>query len=276
MTNTITKEKRENISYKLYDVKLSITCAFTAIALTMYLIGLINVPAVILILAGALWNFFVDINTMLSFLLSLAVGFLFAFFAIKDGLYVNALLYTAFYIPLQFIVWITNLKTKDMSIKYDKKMTGSKIYYAIVAFVVCFVGLFAFAVITNRQVLPLFDSFACCLLGLSAVLQSYMYREYYFIRPFAILVSILLWTFTMLLNGVTVGSITVLTLYVMYFGMDLISMIFWIKTMPSQDKEAVEKIDSEGHKMLVKEKIDEYNEYVHKSDDKKDQGGLIA
>ena len=57
---------------------------------------------------------------------------------------------------------------------------------------------------------------------------------------------------------------------------DLISMIFWIKTMPSQDKEAVEKIDSEGHKMLVKEKIDEYNEYVHKLDDKKDQGGLIA
>ena len=169
-------EKINRESKWLFDAKLTITCLFSLIALTLYLLNYINFPAVCLIFLGAVWNFFVDINTLFAFLLSILVGFLFAMFAIIDGLYANAVLYVLYYIPLQFVIWLTNPKGRDMSIKKDKKLSKDNLYYICVAFILGFAVVVAVAVCMENEILLFFDAFSACMLGLSAYLQSYMYR----------------------------------------------------------------------------------------------------
>ncbi len=258
-----TKEFKVNkMSPKLFNYKLYATSFFCLLALTLYLLNFLHFPALCLILFGALWNFFVDINTFLAFVLSILVGLLFSMLAIIDGLYVNAILYTLYYIPLQFIVWITNPKERDMSIKKDKKLSLNTIYYICIVFVLAFSVGFAIAININNEILLLFDAIAACMLGLSAFLQSYMYREYYVVRIVAVAMSIILWAVVYNVHVFSMGAIGMIILYSMYLVVDILSYIFWIKSSEAYDKEAVEELSEDGKKKLVQQKVEEYNKLL--------------
>lgn len=270
------EEKRAKVAPSLFLARLIISSVFITVALTLYLLSFINFPALCLITAGALWNFFVDINTFLAFLLSIVVGMLYAMFSIIDGLYVNALLYTLYYIPLQFIVWIMNLDETDMSIKKDKKLSGNSVCYVLVVFVFSVVCCFAFALLQENQVLPMFDAISASMLGLSAFLQCLMYREYYFVRPIALVLALFLWAYVIFINGLSMGALTMILLYSMYFILDMLSLYYYLKTIPASDREAIEEIDNEGRKTLINERIKLYhkNDGISKNDG--NDGGVVA
>lgn len=262
--------KRFKISPKLFSARLITTCAFSCFALTMYLVGYINFPALCLIVSGALWNFFVDINSFVSFMLSLAVGILYGFFAISEGLYVHALLYLVVYVALQFYVYVEYPRNLDMSIKKDKKFSGQNIYNSFIFFVLTMAVFFAFAIVNKREVLPLFDSFSACMLAFSAFLQVYMFREYYVVRICAVVCAIGLWIAVMLTSAVSFVAVTMIMLYSMYLVHDIIAIIIWHKTVPAVIQEDLISMDNEGNKVLVEEKIAEFAKMVDDPDDDKD------
>ena len=145
--------------------------------------------------------------------MALIVGLIYGMFAYMEGLYMNAILYTVFYIPMQFITWITNIDKKDMSINGDKRLFNKGFVYEYVAFILVAISLGVLCYINNEITISVLDAVTACLLGFSAILQSYMFREYYYIRPFAVLSSILLWVAVILINGFTMISFVMIILY---------------------------------------------------------------
>lgn len=246
----------------LFESKLIVTSIFCLIALTLYLLNLVHFPVVALVFFGAVWNFFVDINTFLAFLLSVIVGFLFAMLSVTSGVYANAILYIMFYIPLQFVVWITNPKARDMSIKKDKKLSFDAVYYITIAFVLSMVILVAVTIHIRYEILLFFDVFSACMLGLSAFLESYMYREYYYVRLSALIVSIILWSLVLNSLVFSMSAIGMIILYSMYLVVDTLSFIAYMRASVPYDKDSVEELDENARKKLVKEKIDEYNKLL--------------
>jgi len=254
--------KVNKVSPILFNLRLIVTSVFCLIALTLYLLNYLHFPVLCLIVFGAIWNFFVDINTFLAFLLSLIVGVLFSMLAIIDGLYVNAMLYIFFYIPLQFVTWLVNPKEKDMSIKKDKKLSGDNIYYISIIMILTFAICFAIVININHEIFHVLDTIVACMLGLSAFLQSYMYREFYVVRIASLVLSIVLWAFVLYTNVFSMGAIGIILLYSMYLILDILAYVFWIKSSLSYDKEAVEEIDQKGNKKLIQEKVEEYNKSI--------------
>jgi len=269
------QRKIEKYSNDLFMCRFIVTTLFALAGLTLYLLNFINFPAFALIILGALWNFFVDINSILAFLLCLAVCLIYSMFAIINGVYISAFLYIFFYVPMQFTVCVVYGKEKDMSIKKDKKLGAEASYYICIIMVLAFMVLFAIALNEEYQILPFLDALVACLLGLSAYLQSFMFREYYWVRFVALALAIVLWIMVAITIGVSVGALAMILLYLMYLILDIISMVFWFKTNEVYDKEAVEEIDEEGNKSLVKEKVEEYNElikvHIESEDDNNDK-----
>lgn len=267
-------EKKNKAKEKLFMFRLVYTCFFVALALTLYFMHDINLPGVLLILCGALWNFFVDINSFMAFILSLIVGVLFASFAVINGLYINAILYVFYYVPLQFYIYLKYMNAKDMSIKRNKKLSGQNIYYIFVTFIVVFGCCFAISLLPEYPTMPIFDAMSACLLGLSAYLQTMMYREYYIVRPISLLASIALWIFIAQTNGASSGTLSIILLYVMYLLLDLLSLYYWWEvTEPSTDRTLANE-DTINKKLSEYEKISNKNKKESSSDkssnDKKD------
>ena len=255
----------------MFLTKLFVSLFFSFVALYLNLLGYINIACFFLIIFGAYWNFFVDINTFWSLLLCLLVCFLYSMFAAAEGLFVNAILYVMLYIPLQFVTWIVNIENKDMSIEKDKKMDGTAIFYVCLFFFFFFSLGFMFAMSHEFQILAVMDTFTACLLSLSAFFQSFMYREYYIIRPVAVLSAIILWVLVLILNGVTMVPITMIILYAMYLVMDIANIVYWIKTVPVVDKEVIENITEEGEKELDKEEVIKIQEAVDETNKKENE-----
>ena len=261
-------QKRIIAMPKLLNSRLIITCIFSVMALTLYLAGFFNFPAVCLIVAGALWNFFADINSFFAFLMALVVGFIYGMFAFIEGLYMNAILYTAFYIPMQFITWISNIDKEDMSIDGDKRLFKKGFVYEYVALLLVVVSLAVLCYFNNEITISVLDAVTACLLGFSAVLQSYMFREYYYVRPFAVLAAILLWLAVVLINGFTMISFTMIILYLMYLANDLLTSACWRMTVNVVETEEVEGHDDNGAKILEKNKIEEYKKLMEEENKK--------
>ncbi|MBR2908996.1 MAG: nicotinamide mononucleotide transporter [Clostridia bacterium] len=266
-------EKRIIAMPKLLNSRLIITCIFSVIALTLYIAGFFNFPALCLIVAGALWNFFADINSCFAFILSLVVGLLYGMFAYMEGMYMNAILYTAFYIPMQFITWITNLDNKDMSIKNDKRLFKKGFVYEYVAMLLVLVCLAVLCYFNPFMTLSVLDAVTACLLGFSAMLQSYMFREYYYIRPFAVLSAILLWVAVILINGFSMICFVMIILYLMYLTNDLMTTSYWRFTVNVVEPEEVEEQGDNGSKTIEKEKIEEYKKLVEQENNKNSTDG---
>ena len=174
----------------------------------------------------------------------------------------GAFLYVVFYIPLQFVVWVSNPTGRDMSIKKDKKLSKDMVYYICVSFLVV-MALFIFVTINlENSTLLFFDSFSACMLGLAAFLQSYMYREYYSVRIIAVVLSIVLWCIVLNMMVFSMSAIGIIILYLMYFVVDILSYISWHRASLPFDHDAVIEIDEKAKKKIIQQKIEEYNKQL--------------
>lgn len=268
-------EKRIIAMPKLLNSRLIITCIFSVVAVTLYIAGFFNFPALVLIIGGALWNFFVDINTMVSFLLSLVVCLIYGMFAYMEGLYMNAFLYVAFYIPMQFVTWLTNLNNKDISIKNDKRLFKHGFIFEYVMLLVVVVALAILCYFNNSMTISVLDALTACLLGFSALLQSFMFREYYYIRPFAVLSAILLWVSVILINGFSMISCTMVVLYLMYLTNDLLTSAYWKFTVDIIEPEEIERNEENGSKVMEEKKLEEYKKLMEE-ENKEDKNGNVT
>ena len=166
--------------------------------------------------------------------------------------------------------------TKTVKNRKSQNKKNNSFFYMI-ALIVVLVSLSVLCYFNSEITLTVFDSLTACILGFSAFLQSYMYREYYLIRPMAVLMALLLWVLVIFVNGFSMISFTMIVLYLMYLTNDLLTSAFWKITVDVVEPEELELVTSEGKKVLESERIEEYKKLVEleNKNDKNSKGAVI-
>lgn len=210
---------------KLFLVKLIMLCLFSAFALTLCFLNIISVPCLVMIVAGGLWNFFGKINSYFGFALCLITSTIAGLLCIGIGLYSNAVLYLIFYIALQIVVLVLNMKGNTIFVRY-KRLDPRESYFISLSFLLFAVSGFAISLCQNNMIIPAIDSVSATLLALSAYLHSRNFKEYYVIRPIALLLEIGMFAYLLSIGFVTSSVIAFVFLYSMYFVLDCLEHIF--------------------------------------------------
>ena len=214
---------------KLFLVKLLLSCFSLAIGLTLYFIGIINFACLALIFAGVLWNFFAKINSYAGFSLCLVTCVLCGFESISIGLYAHAILYLVFYVLLELVVLILNLKGNTIFVRY-KNLSARESYYIVMAILVFFMCGFAISLCQNNMLIPAIDAVCASMLALSAYLHSRNFREYYVIRPVALVLTISMFAYLVAVGISNTVTISLLLLYVIYFVLDGVEHLFMLQS----------------------------------------------
>ncbi len=264
----MTKNKySQDVTPKIFTIRLFVTSLFMAIALGLYIAKIIGLPGLLLILFGAIWNFFVGFNSMAAFMLSIIVGILYGMMAFSEGLYINALLYTVFYIPLQFAVWLLYMDADDVRVQSSRRLSGSGIYYTVLIFIYAFTVCFIISIFQEREELNVADAMVSCLLGLSAYLQSLRYREYYTVRPLALVASTAMWIYVAVMHPNSPVAIAIVLLYIYYLVLDLTGLYKFIDNEEEQKRAKERNI---SHAETV-ERLEEYRQLEQKDLEEKDK-----
>lgn len=213
---------------KLLMIKVSLLSLATALAVTLYLLEVIDVLGLLLIIFGGIWNTLSSNNNLFALLLCIVTSVLAGIININEGLYANALTYLVFYIVLGFAVTLFNMNGNTELVRY-KKASGTEAYYIVLSFLIFLAICFAVAVSTAGEVSPLGDAIVAVMLALSAYTHARNLREYYIIRPFALVMAIALTSFLIALNGASRGLVALLFIYLLYFVIDAVEQIFRLK-----------------------------------------------
>lgn len=273
MEKSIVKTGKLSISPRHFSLRLTLSAFFVAVGLALYFAKLINIAGVCLIFAGIFWNFFTTINTLVSFIMSIVVGVIYALFAVNEGLYVNAFLYTMFYIGMQMSMWLLYTGQGSEGIIEYRSLRGLHIYRLVLAFLLSVMICFAMAVVTPGEKFLFFDVAVACALGLSAYLESLRYREYFVVRPIALALAIALFAYIAATRGASTGVIAILVLYSSYLVLDIVKIVGY--ALEKQDTAVVDRQrqQMELGKEKLGQRIEEYNSLEkQKEEDKQKQG----
>lgn len=226
------KKQLSNIALspeKLFMTKLMLLCISLAFATTLYFIGTINFVCLIMVYAGGLWNFFAKINSFAGLFLCFLTSVICGLQCISVGLYSHSILYFVFYIALELVVFVMNMKGNTLLVRY-KNISPNESYFVVMAIFLFCVSGFAVSLCQNNMIVPAIDAVCSSLLALSAYLHSRNFREYYVVRPIALAVTIAMFSYLISINIATSATISMLVMYVMYFALDAIEQIFRISS----------------------------------------------
>lgn len=245
--------KKESQKYKLF--KLMLVSVALVIGIFLVLADF-SYPAELLLLGlGIVWNLYAGLSKKFSLLLSLLVAFLYLIFCSGFGLYANAFIYLAVYIPFQLIAVVKDYGSGDF-VQVRKKMTD----YNKILFIIFF--LFITAVLCLFDVglgsrFALFDGIASGLLVCSALLRNERYLDYYIFRIAALLMSIALWVQVAIEFG-TYGTIMIIIMYAVYLVYDASRCFYDQANYVNEYMVATQDFEKEQDKVLVEEKVKEY------------------
>lgn len=245
--------KPETKAFKLF--KILLVSIVSVAGLLLFMLKVCGWPELLLLITGLIWNVFTSLDKKLSIPLSIVVALLHFFIAAKFKLYAIAFIYIAVYLPLQLIA-----TSKDYSegnfVQIKKKIADINmiVFYLIV------IAMFEVLALIDTNIganLVVFDSLSATLLVCSAILRNERYSEYYAMRIFAIIASILLWV--LVLMNYSVGTAVVLImLYASYLVYDLVNCIVQHKTYLNQYMLQVKKHDQIENKPLIQKKLVAY------------------
>jgi len=214
---------------RLFMVKLVLLSLSVSIAITLYLLSEISFLGLAIIVLGGIWNFFVRIDNFISFVLCALVSLIALVLCFEIGLYAQAMLYGIFYIALQFVALLAKLRGNTIYVRYDR-MGAREAYFVSLGFITFSVVSLAVSILSENGTLPVFDALASALLALSAYLHARNFKEYYYIRPIALLAAIAMLSCLVAENSAGASVVALLLLYIMYFALDCAERAFLIES----------------------------------------------
>lgn len=242
-------------SYKMTMFKVVLSACMLALSIFMYLIGQDTLIGVVVLFVGIAWNLYTPLNNFYSLVLSIVMGVVYALACYGLGLVANAFLYLVYYVPMQ--VMACQNKGETFILK-DKGLTKSQSLFALVYYVLFFVGIYVFSKSVNNSWLCFIDSAAATLLAISAFARNLRIKDYYKIRLVALAVSILMWALIVSGSVVYPGAVGILIMYVLYFVHDLSMCIYEKSAYDSVELQKAETKKIEQNNIKAKQKQKQY------------------
>lgn len=245
--------QKESQKYKIFKLML-VSCALV-LGIFFVLSGF-SYPAELFLLAlGIFWNLYLGLSKKLSLAISVVVAFLYLLFCSGFGLYSNAFIYLACYIPFQLIAIVKDYDEGDF-VQVRKKMTD----YNKILFIIFFLAVTVFLCLFDAAMgsrFVLFDGISAGLLVCSALLRNERYLEYYIFRIAALLISIALWVQVVIEFG-THGSLLIVIMYAVYLVYDISKCVLDQKNYVNEYMVTTEKYEEEHRQEIIDEKVSKY------------------
>ncbi len=246
--------KPESEKYKLF--KLMLVSIISVVGIFFASLNMVSLISFFVLEIGMIWNFYLKLNNVLSFISSLAIGVLCLLICLNYSLVSNALVYIACYIPFQLVANGKDYSDGDF-IQIRKQMTNYNKILFIVFFTAMFMIFTILSSLNENNVFWLFDSLSASLLLCSAILRNERYFEYYIFRFFALAISIILWSLILANFGI-VDSLMIIMMYVAYLIFDLTTLIYQSKTYVNEYMLIKKRYEESENKKLVEEKLKIY------------------
>ena len=223
LENEILEVKKQ---VKLRVPELIVTSAFMLVAIVLFCCQVINIWGMVIILSGALWNFFTEANRLTACIMSYIVCTLCAVYCIRVEMFGMAFLHIIFYLPTQIIYYFENSREEDVSILPNKQLKLSGLVGAVATLILIAMCLSVVLYEVGCEYY-LSDSVATTLLIFSVFLSNGRYKEYWAVRISACAVAVFVWLYVAIQNGFEDNSVVFIVLFVMYMVMDSIKFINW-------------------------------------------------
>lgn len=245
--------KGESERFKLFKVLLF--SIVSTIGLFLTFMGVFGYAELILLMLGIIWNVFSGLGKKVSYLISIVVALIYAFFCINFRIYANALIYLACYIPLQLIATTKDYEDGDF-VQIKKRITDYNKILLVLFFITLFVVMLFFDILTGSRFI-VFDGISATLLVCSALLRNERYFEYYIFRFFALFATILLWVLVLVEYSNT-SAVAIIMMYASYLIFDIVSLIVENKTYINEYMIQQEKYQKIEDQLMVTEKLKVY------------------
>ena len=245
--------KPEEKAYKIF--KLVLVSVFSLAGLVLLCCGVMNWVGLILLICGMLWNVYLGLDRWVSYAFSIVVGVLYFYFAVTFNVFANALIYVAFYIPLQLIA-ISKDYSEGSFVQIRKGMSPTNRLLFFMLFLLSSSVLILFSSNSGGRFVVI-DALAGTLLLCSAFLRNERYLEYYWFRMLALAMSILLWILVILEYG-DVSAIAIVLMYASYMVYDATTYFVQHRTYVNQYMIQVELYKQIESQKEVKEKLKVY------------------
>ena len=245
--------KPEDKFYKLF--KLLLVSIYAVAGIILLCCGVIGWAGLLLLVLGMIWNVYLKLEKWLSYAFSIAVGVLYFYFAVTFNVFANALIYVAFYIPLQLIA-ISKDYSEGSFVQIRKGMTASNRLLFFAFFLLTSSILILFSSNSGGRFV-IIDAFAATFLLCSALLRNERYLEYYWFRMLALALSILLWILVIVEYG-DLSALAIVLMYSSYLVFDGTTYFVQHRTYVNQYMVQLELYKQIESQQEVKEKLKVY------------------
>ena len=215
---------------KIRTPELVITSVFLTLGLFFYGVGLTSLWSVLILLFGALWNFFTDSNKLFACIFAFCLCIPYALLCIDIGMYGHAFLHLLFYLPTQLVYYIENQHKDDISILATKKLETSGFVGSVLAGMILIFGV-SLALYNMNNFFFIFDAISIVLLAFAVFLVNGRYKEYWGVRLFAVAFASLVWLIVGFFTDWVDGTIIFALLFAMYFVADFVKFLAWKKSV---------------------------------------------
>jgi len=246
--------KEETQNYKLFKVML--LCLFSLAGLFCVLMGFCNIAIFALLELGMIWNFYVKLNNPISVVFCVLVSTIYFAIASFYMVYSHALIYMGFYIPFQMFATTKTYYGGDF-VQIRKEMNdGSQIVFiSLVFFASAVFYMFDYGFGSMFRVLD--ATSAACLVA-SAVLRNERYKDYYYFRVIALILSISLWI-TVAVEFRNYSLLLIAAMYLSYLIFDVGTAIEQKLTYENEYMQIVKRYKEIENKKVVDEKLKTYS-----------------
>lgn len=208
---------------KLMFFKIMLASVAMFIVLFLTLAKFESYIGIVVLILGIVWNLFLPLNSIYSVLFSVLMGSVYAYICANSGLFANAFLYLAYYVPMQFMAY--NSLNQDFILQ-KKKLSEKESIFIFGFYIVFCIFLFLFSYSISGIYLSLIDAGTATLLAISALLRNLRTHEFYLFRFISLIASILMWAIVASASNVFGGVYSIVVMYSLYLIYDFISMIY--------------------------------------------------
>ncbi len=229
-------ETKRQLTFRLPEVIIAVIGLIVGVVLTCF--NLSNFWGLALIIFGVMWNFFTEANKLFACMVSFVVCTIFALISISLKIYGMAFLHICFYLPTQLIYFFESKKVENLSMQKNKKLTNVGLLGSILSvllFAVC-MGLVLYCLGEKYFIL---DAICVALLSLAVFLSNGQYKEYWFARMLACVVSFVAYLYFSIESDFYMNSLTISLLFLMYVACDVIKYLRWKKLHKQNSEELI-------------------------------------
>jgi len=243
-----TEQTTQKRSFKIEIISFIL---FMGLSVVLCVINLENYISLSMVGVGLLALYLNDVNKAVDLILAVLWSSFYAYFCYVNGLAVNGVLISLWYLFIKIHDIVAKVDTRDL-VKENNKLKGHEIWALVIVSICLVVGSYLLSKLWINEKLAIFDTITAVLFCISLFLMMKRTTEYFIVRLIAMAGQAAIWIALALLYGFKTGSLHITLLFVAYIVYDMSRLSKWSYSHTNAPTKEKSILDSEEYKAAKK------------------------